>query len=205
MLIYKNSELHSGYCGVFICKGKKGNEILKKLENATHTEWKKGNWNENPIEGKNILDKIAKFKNKSIDDYYGANIETEFSIQEFDNLISLFSENTTTKTTAPIKKTEHIKSEVIHKNILNLSSFVIGLKNDLPIYQLDIEVSENINNLKLEILVATDSDKMKLRILECDEQKFEQNILILDLKKGVNKIEYILDDFLKHSIYYKKI
>lgn len=124
MLIYKSPELYSGYCAVFLCNGLEGNEILKKLENATHTEWKKGNWSENPSDGKIILDKIKEFKKKCIDSYYGANKESEFSIKEFDNLISLFEKKPSLKVPKPISKVENSTPKILDKNISNLFSYV---------------------------------------------------------------------------------
>ncbi|RYZ91900.1 MAG: hypothetical protein EOP06_05850, partial [Proteobacteria bacterium] len=42
MLIVRSSVnlfVSKGYCGVFICTDKNGNEILRKMEGKTHTEW----------------------------------------------------------------------------------------------------------------------------------------------------------------------
>lgn len=206
MLIYKSPELYSGYCGIFICKGDKGNEILKKLENATHTEWKKGNWNESHNEGKNILDKIKAFKQKCIDEYYGANKESEFSIPEFDNLISLFEKKPSIDKPKPLIPEKTTKPKILNKYVSELISYVVKIdNNNRPIYQLEITSEKKINNFILEILVATDSENIKLNILNCESQQFEKNILKLNLDKGKNIFKFVLDDILKHSIYYKQI
>lgn len=205
MLIYKSPELYSGYCAVFLCNGKEGNEILKKLENATHTEWKKGNWNDNPYEGKIILDKIKDFKKKCIDSFYGANKESEFNIPEFDNLISLFEKKPSAKIPKPISKIENSSPKILDKNILNLFSYVVELENGKPIYQLEIETIKKLNSVYIEVSVATDGDNMKINILNCDKGKFKKNTLKLNLEIGKNTIKFVLDDFLKHSIYYKQL
>lgn len=206
MLIYKSSELYSGYCGIFICKGNRGNEILKKLENSTHTEWKKGNWNENQKEGKNTLDKIKDFKQKCIEEYYGANKESEFSISEFDNLISLFEKKPSINKPKPLPRTESPNPKLLNKYISDLISYVVKLdNNNRPIYHLEITSEKKINSFFLEILVATDSDNAKVNILNCQNHQFEKNILKLNLEKGINTLRFVLDDFLKHSIYYKQV
>ncbi len=205
MLIYKSPELYSGYCAVFLCNGKEGNEILKKLENATHTEWKKGNWNENPSEGKIILDKIKDFKKKCIDSFYGANKESEFNIPEFDNLISLFEKKPSAKIPKPISKVENSLPKILDKNILNLFSYVVELEDGKPVYQLEIETIKKLNSVYIEVSVATDGDNMKINILKCDKGQSEKNTLKLNLEIGKNTIKFVLDDFLKHSIYYKQL
>jgi len=205
MLIYKSPELYSGYCGIFICNGIEGNEILKKLENATHTEWKKGNWNESHSNGKIVLDKIKIFKQKCIEDYYGANKESEFSINEFDNLISLFEKKPSIKAPKPLSKVENSTPKLLDKNISSIISFVIELENEKPVYQLEIESIKKLNQVYIEILVATDSENMKINILKCENGNFEKNILTLNLEIGKNIYKFVLNDFLKHSIYYKQI
>jgi hypothetical protein len=87
-----------------------------------------------------------------------------------------------------------------------LISYVVKLdNNNRPIYQLEITSEKKINNFILEILVATDSENIKLNILNCESQQFEKNILKLNLVKGKNTFKFVLDDILKHSIYYKQI
>ncbi len=45
MLVYKETRKKiKGYVGVFVCEGERGNEILKKMENPAHNEWKKENY-----------------------------------------------------------------------------------------------------------------------------------------------------------------
>ncbi len=45
MLVYKETKTKiKGYVAVFVCEGERGNEILKKMENPAHNEWKKENY-----------------------------------------------------------------------------------------------------------------------------------------------------------------
>ena len=46
---------------------------------------------------------------------------------------------------------------------------------------------------------------MKINILKSDRGQFEKNTLKLNLEVGKNTIKFVLDDFLKHSIYYKQL
>ena len=62
------------------------NEILKKLENATHTEWKKSNWKE-PT-GSEALKSIEEFLKNCIIDFVGEQHGNEITIPELDKLLN---------------------------------------------------------------------------------------------------------------------
>jgi hypothetical protein len=46
MVVFKRTNRGKvrGYAAVFVCDNEKGNEILRKMENPAHNEWKKENW-----------------------------------------------------------------------------------------------------------------------------------------------------------------
>ncbi|MFA5011120.1 MAG: hypothetical protein WC644_04120 [Ignavibacteria bacterium] len=48
MIVYKKTDRRGiDYAGVFVCENEKGNEILRRMENPQHNEWKKNNYKEN--------------------------------------------------------------------------------------------------------------------------------------------------------------
>lgn len=45
MLIYaKKYQTNNGFYGVFVCDDEQGNEVLRRMENPAHDEWKENNW-----------------------------------------------------------------------------------------------------------------------------------------------------------------
>lgn len=59
---------YGAYC-VFVCESNKGNELLRKLENASHDKWSKSNYTVNNIpcnEGKEALKEIDNFVQASL-------------------------------------------------------------------------------------------------------------------------------------------
>lgn len=63
MLVYpKRNKSNYGFYGVFICDDKKGNEILRKMENPAHTEWddQDGNNKEESKQAKKEIDDFIK-------------------------------------------------------------------------------------------------------------------------------------------------
>lgn len=45
MLVYaRKYQTNHGFYGVFVCEDNKGNELLRKMENPAHDEWKENNW-----------------------------------------------------------------------------------------------------------------------------------------------------------------
>ncbi len=59
---------YGAYC-VFVCESNKGNELLRKLENASHDKWDKANYTRNNIpceEGKEALKEIENFVQETL-------------------------------------------------------------------------------------------------------------------------------------------
>lgn len=59
---------YGAYC-VFVCESNRGNELLRKLENASHDKWDKSNYTVNNVpcdDGKEALKEIDKFVQESL-------------------------------------------------------------------------------------------------------------------------------------------
>ena len=216
MLIYKDSsKLYRGYCGIFICLEDEGNEILKKLENATHTEWKKSNWKD-PT-GSEALKSIEEFLKNCIIDFVGEQHGNEITIPELDKLLNLTGisvGNGSTpveaqKRTKEQSKPEKIKprdSDHIPKSFHWLRSQVIKENGSFKyIVTMDSKKSNNI--IDFEIFVGSDdkSGRERLNIVNTSSGSFDGSIIRLNLNKGVNNVTIELDDNLKHAIRLKEI
>jgi hypothetical protein len=72
MLVYsKQFSTSYGCYGLFFCDNKRGNEILRKLENAAHKEWDISNWKtDNRNLGKNVLNEIRDFISETLENLF---------------------------------------------------------------------------------------------------------------------------------------
>lgn len=81
-----------GYAAVFVCNNTKGNDILSKMENAEHSEWRVKNIE---LKGEKISKKIAtkaydelnQFVNNSIESLQGKEADDEIPIPGLDKII----------------------------------------------------------------------------------------------------------------------
>jgi hypothetical protein len=216
MLIYKDSSyIYKGYCGLFICDDEDGNEILKKLENAKHDEWNSGNW-DNPLANQAIRSyKI--FVQKCINDFTEVEQGLDISIPELDRLLGIMETGKTNGGLAPdtgeVKSKEKPKPikqktptiDKIPKNFNWLRCKVVPLKNYFE-YQISINSKVRDNNVSFEVLVGSDdkNGKNKVDILSLSEGVFDENIITLNLDKGLNQLSLVLKDNLKHTIRLKE-
>ena len=214
MLIHKdNTKIPKGYCGVFICTDPKGNEILKKLENATHTEWRSGNWKDG--RGKIALKALKEFQEKCIKEFIGDQQGDVITIPGFDKLLSLPGlskergnrENSESKKKTP--KPVRIKQKPGNhtpKTFRWIRSRTVRKGNSFS-YVIDMNSKKDHNKIAFEILVGSDdkSSKETINISSASQGKFTENKIFLNLRKGQNEVELVLDDSLKHAIRLKEI
>ena len=71
MLIYaKKTQTNHGFNGVFVCRSKWGNDLLRKMENPAHDEWKPEYWKDNNNrtnqKGHAVLESLNKFIGDSL-------------------------------------------------------------------------------------------------------------------------------------------
>lgn len=215
MLIFKdNNKLYTGYCGIFICDDLSGNEILKKLENATHTEWKAGNWKD-PL-GRLALKNLKEFQEECIKTFVGEQQGDEITIPGFDELLSIpgLSKTTGSKEYSENKKKKKpVISKVfekpgnhVPKTFKWLRSRTIKDNNGFK-YVVSMNSKKNNNNITFEVLIGSDdkSGKEIIPIASSSMGEIKQNIIRLNLRKGENEVQFTLQDNLKHAIRLKEI
>jgi hypothetical protein len=215
MLIFKdNSKLYTGYCGIFICDDPKGNEILKKLENATHTEWKAGNWKD-PT-GKQALKNLKEFQENCIKAFVGEQHGDEITIPGFDKLLNISGLSKKGDNSKNAKNQEKKKKTVtkifespgnnIPKTFKWLRSRTVREKDDFK-YIVSMNSKKDSNKITFEVLVGSDdkSGKEVIPISTSSIGEIDQNTITLNLKKGINEVTFQLEDNLKHAIRLKEI
>lgn len=216
MLIYKDpSKLYRGYCGIFVCTDKKGNEILKKLENATHTEWRKGNWKDD--RGREAIYNLHEYIKECIDDFIGDQHNNEITIPAFDKLLSLkgiFQSDGKTNTDKGDKKEKPKKPEKVPqgnssytpKSFHWLRNRVVKQDNTFK-YIITMNSKHSNNKIDFELFVGSDdkSSRERVNIVDSSIGSFKDNTLSLNLNKGITDVEIILEDNIKHSIRLKEI
>lgn len=94
MVVFKKtSRKVQGYAAVFLCVNKKGNEILKEMENPAHNEWKKGNYlnkNREPhINAKKAEKEISDFINSKLDDLSKTKSSKKLSFQGLEDYLAI--------------------------------------------------------------------------------------------------------------------
>lgn len=216
MLIFKDtSYIYKGYCGLFICDDEDGNEILKKLENAKHNEWNSGNW-DNP-KANQAIRSYRNFVQKCVNDFTEIEQGLDISIPELDRLLGIelpgktktgrAVDNSGIKTKQkpkPIKQKSNTV-ERIPKSFNWLRCRIVPINNYFE-YQVSIHSKVRDNNVSFEVLVGSDDKKgkNKVDILSLSEGKFDENIITLNLDKGLNELTLALKDSLKHTIRLKE-
>ncbi len=95
MLVYKkNNKKLKGYAAVFVCEGK-GNEILRKMENPAHNEWKPENYKKEgktAKEAKEIMKEINKFINEKLMELSGTNFSDRLTIEGLEEYLNIPAE-----------------------------------------------------------------------------------------------------------------
>ena len=78
--------------------------------------------------------------------------------------------------------------------------------HNMQFVQLSINSKVRDNNLSFEVLVGSDDKKgkNKIDILSLSEGIFDKNIITLNLDKGLNELNLVLKDNLKHTIRLKE-
>jgi hypothetical protein len=212
MLIWKDpAQLYKGYCGIFICEDLAGNHILKRLENATHTEWKAGNWKD-PI-GREAIKSHQRFIKKCIDDFVEDQSGEDLSIDAFDDLLNLSTGKKHIKSSKSQEKNKPVvtkkivkgDTEYIPKSFNWIRNRVIKLTDGFE-YKIVMNSKKSNNHICFEILVGSDdTSKASVDIKSINMGEFNGNKIELNLDKGDNLVSVRLLDNIKHSIRLKEI
>lgn len=97
-----------GFYGVFICEDLRGNKLLKRLENSSHTQWDTSNWRDTITkrinqQGKEAKDAVKKFCENCIDIMRGTDNTLELDISGLEDMLyvpdSLIEEDDNTHNT----------------------------------------------------------------------------------------------------------
>ena len=92
MVVYKQTKNKlSGYVAVFICENKKGDDLLKAIENQSHNEWDDKNLKSSdftPADCRTALREIADFVNRSLESLNAAGNK---KVAYFEGLEEFFS------------------------------------------------------------------------------------------------------------------
>jgi len=93
MIVYaQKSQSSLGFYGVFVCDDEKGDDLLSKLENSSHSKWSRDFYrdditNECIQEGVDAINELKEFCVECIDKIAGDNPKNELSIAGLDDLL----------------------------------------------------------------------------------------------------------------------
>lgn len=91
MVVYqKKHQTKRGFCGVFFCDDRKGNDILRNMENPAHDEWKAKNWRVNGracVKGTQAIDEMTEFISKCIADMFDIGEKSVLNIKGLEEFL----------------------------------------------------------------------------------------------------------------------
>lgn len=199
-----NSYLNKGYCGVFICTDDKGNQILRKMEGKTHTEWDPNlcMTEEDTKVGEKAMEEINKFINKSWQDYRSKHFPDTIELKGLAGL-------TISNTKSGIKKPTDTKKKPIPEpkpprpkpEFEKLGIWKKGLssvkENGIWKYSLILKTNDD-KQLNIKMFPATDAARVSnddlLEVINVsDGWSISKNAIEGGLSKGENTIEFFLN------------
>ncbi len=92
MLVYtKKTQTSYGFNGVFICTGESGNQVLRKVENPAHDEWKAANWknknNRTEEKGKKALEELQSYLSRKIEEMFSSDESGSINITDLEEYL----------------------------------------------------------------------------------------------------------------------
>ncbi|QAA80883.1 hypothetical protein EI546_03675 [Aequorivita sp. H23M31] len=195
MLIYKEDNLYSGYAGVFLCDDPKGNVFLKDIENEAHDEWNPNINPERKADARETIRAIKDFITESFGNYAGVDDSDSFGLDDLNEIFS-FTERTpgSTKDNKPDagpKKSTPDPDPEPRDRLISHHKFSVKQKGGEYIYDVEFTSSKTIRKQKIKFSIATESSRDSVEIVELDEYDFENDTVIIDVKKGENSIRGI--------------
>lgn len=191
MLIFKEKDLDVGFAGVFLCDNNVGNTFLKEIENDAHDTWnEKINYlyKDRAIE---TLREIKDFIKESYIDFAGINSKDSFTIDILDNLFNFAGVKSISSRKSPRPKPTPESSDEVKERILESAKFKSYSKDGKLLYRLELNSKIAKKNQKFKLSIGTDSSQDFISIIESSVGNFDNNIIILDIKKGTNVIDKI--------------
>lgn len=201
-----NLFVSKGYCGVFICNDKDGNEILRKMEGKTHTEWDPNlcMTEDDTKVGEKAMEAMNKFITNCWQNYRSKHFPDTLELKGLAGL-SIGSKPTgekkptgtkekkpTVPSPNPKPKPEFEKLGITKKGLSSVK------ENDIWKYSLVLKSNDD-KRLNIRMFPATDgarvsSDDLLEVIKVSDGWTFNSNSIEGDLIEGKNTIEFYLND-----------
>lgn len=211
-----NLYISNGYCGVFICSSEQGNEILRKMEGKTHTEWDPNLClsEEDKNIGKRAIEEITRFISRSWELYRTKHLPDSLELKGLSDLQSFgkTKDGKVKKTSSgkiPIARVPIPKSRSEFEKIgVIQNGFKSTKDNDNDwIYTLYLDSNED-KRVLIKMYPLTDSIRVTgddlIKISSVTEGWiFNQNTLEGELKNGVNIINFGLDDVERVALDFK--
>lgn len=209
MLIVRSSVnlfVSKGYCGVFICTDKDGNEILRKMEGKTHTEWDPNlcMTEDDTKVGEKAMEAMNKFITKCWQSYRSKHFPDTLELKGLAGL-SIGSKPTGekkpmgTKEKKPIIPPPEPKPKPEFEKLgISKKGFSSVKVNDNWKYSLVLKSNDD-KRLNIRMFPATDAARVSvddlLQVIQVsDGWSFDNNSIEGDLIKGKNTIEFYLND-----------
>lgn len=191
MLIYKDKDLDTGFTGVFLCDNNEGNTFLKEIENDAHDIWNEKINYLYKEDATVTLREIKDFIRESYNDYSGINNKDSFTIDILDDLFNFGSGKTTSQKKSPKPKTDSADTEETKERNLESVRFKSFTESGKIYYKLEIVSVIEKKNQKFKLSIGTDSSRDFISILSASRGSYENNVLKLDIKKGLNIVDRI--------------
>jgi hypothetical protein len=201
-----NLFVSKGYCGVFICIDEDGNEILRKMEGKTHTEWDPNlcMTEDDTKIGEQAMEAMNKFITKCWQNYRSKHFPDSLELKGLAGLsigskpkgekkpTSTKEKKITVPNPDPKPKPEFEKLGITKKGLSSTK------EKDLWKYSLVLK-SNNDKRLNIRMFPATDAARVSsddlLQIIQVsDGWIFNNNSIEGDLVEGINTIDFNLNE-----------
>lgn len=201
-----NLFVSKGYCGVFICNDKDGNETLRKMEGKTHTEWDPNlcMTEDDTKVGEMAMEAMNKFITKCWQNYRSKYFPDTLELKGLAGL-SIGSKPTgekkptgakekkpTVPSTDPKPKPEFEKLGITKNGLSSVK------ENDIWKYLLVLKSNDD-KRLNIRMFPATDAARVSsddlLKVIQVsDGWSINNNAIEGDLVEGKNTIEFYLNE-----------
>lgn len=201
-----NLFVSKGYCGVFICVDESGNEILRKMEGKTHTEWDpKFCMTEVDTKiGEQAMEAMNKFIKKCWQDYRSKHFPETLELKGLAGLSigrkpKREKKPTEEKEKKPIVPAPHPKPKPEFEKLGIIKKGLSSVKvNNFWKYSLELESNHN-KRLNIRMFPATDATRVSnhdlLEIIQVSNGwSCQNNVIEGDLCEGNNIIEFYLNE-----------
>jgi hypothetical protein len=201
-----NSFITKGYCGVFICTSDEGNQILRKMEGKTHTEWDP-KWCMTEADtqlGIRAMEAINRFITESWQSYRSKHFPDTIELRGLAGLSignNTSGKKKSTSTKDKPSKTPHsdLKPKPEFEKLGITKKGLRSVKeNGMWKYLLLLKTNE-VKRINIRMYPATDAAKVSnddlIKVLHVsDGWSINNNEIEGGLVKGENTIEFVLKD-----------